>query len=59
MTRKLKVASIGEHRNKNHTAQIRLQGKWLVSAGIIPNTHVFITNPKPGILIIHSEGEYR
>lgn len=48
----LKVASIGENRKKRLKAQIRLQGKWLVAAGLIPETHVEVTNPQVGVLIL-------
>lgn len=48
----LKIASIGEHRKLNQKAQVRLEGKWLVRAGLIPEKFVEITNPKPGILIL-------
>lgn len=50
--RVLKVASVGENRKKNLKAQIRLEGKWLLVAGIPPESHVLVTNPKPGVLIL-------
>jgi hypothetical protein len=31
---------------------IRLQGKWMLRAGVLPNRHVKITNPNPGTLMI-------
>ncbi len=52
MKRVLKIVSVGEHRKKNLKAQIRLEGKWLVTAGLIPERHVVITNPQVGVLII-------
>lgn len=52
MKRILKVAAVGEDRKKHLKAQIRLEGKWLVAAGVIPESHVLITNPKPGTLIL-------
>lgn len=39
----LKISSIGEHRKTHTKAQIRLEGKWLVTAGLIPEKHVLIT----------------
>ncbi len=52
MKRILKVASVGEHRRLNQKAQVRLEGKWLVKAGITPEKFVEVTNPRPGILIL-------
>jgi hypothetical protein len=48
----IKIASVGEHRRLNRKAQIRLEGMWLVKAGLTPEKHVEITNPKPGVLIL-------
>lgn len=52
MKRVLKVASVGENRRENLKAQIRLEGKWLLVAGIPPESYVVVTNPKPGVLIL-------
>lgn len=51
----LKISSIGEHRKTHTKAQIRLEGKWLVTAGLIPEKHVLITNPRPGVLVLHMQ----
>ena len=52
--RTLKVQDVGDYFRKEVTPQIRLQGKWLLAAGLKPETHVRITNPQPGVLIIKS-----
>lgn len=48
----LKVLNIGDRYRKEVTPQIRLQGKWLLNAGIRPGSHVQITNPHIGELVI-------
>ncbi|MHC1740150.1 MAG: hypothetical protein AB9897_03450 [Anaerolineaceae bacterium] len=50
--RVLKIISVGEFRKKHLKAQIRLEGKWLVTAGLIPDTYVEVTNPQAGVLIL-------
>lgn len=50
----LKVWNIGDRYRKEVTPQIRLQGNWLLNAGIRPDTHVQITNPRNGELVIKS-----
>lgn len=50
--RLLKVVEIGDFWAKKTIPSIRLQGKWIQRAGILPNHHVCITNPEPGILMI-------
>lgn len=55
MQRILKVISVGENRKQLTKAQIRLEGKWLVTAGLIPEKHVLITNPKPGVLVLQMQ----
>lgn len=52
MKRILKVASVGEQRRLNQKAQVRLQGKWLVTAGMTPEKYVEISNPRKGILVL-------
>ena len=52
--RTLKVQDIGDRYRKTVIPQVRIQGKWLVGSGLQPNTHVRITNPYPGVLIIKS-----
>ena len=54
MPRVLKVRNIGDRYWKEVTPQIRLQGKWLLNTGIRPGTHVHITNPRKGELVIKS-----
>jgi len=50
--RTLKVQDAGDYFRKEVKPQIRLQGKWLLAAGLKPETHVRITNPQPGVLIV-------
>ena len=52
MKRVLKIASVGENRKLNRKAQIRLEGLWLVKAGLTPEKHVEVTNPRKGVLIL-------
>ena len=51
--RVLKVVEIGDFWAKRTMPSIRLQGKWMLRAGVPPNRHVQITNPSPGTLVIH------
>ena len=50
----LKVRNIGDRYWKEVIPQIRLQGKWLLNTGIRPDTHVHLTNPRKGMLVITS-----
>lgn len=50
--RVLKVVEIGDFWAKRTMPSIRLQGKWMLHAGVLPNHHVQITNPSPGVLLI-------
>ena len=50
----LKVRNIGDRYRKEVTPQIRLQGKWLLNTGIRADSHVQITNPRDGELVIKS-----
>ena len=50
--RVLKVVEIGDFWAKRTMPSIRLQGKWMLRAGVLPNRHVQITNPSPGVLQI-------
>jgi hypothetical protein len=50
--RVLKVVEIGDFWARRTMPSIRLQGKWMLKAGVLPNHHVQITNPRPGILMI-------
>lgn len=50
----LKALYIVDHYQKQVTQQTRLQGKWLLYAGIRPDSQVQITNPRFGELVIKS-----
>jgi hypothetical protein len=50
--RVLKVVEIGDFWAKRTMPSIRLQGKWMLRAGVLPNHYVQITNPSPGVLLI-------
>lgn len=50
--RVLKVVEIGDFWAKRTMPSIRLQGKWMLHAGVLPNRFVQITNPIPGVLLI-------
>lgn len=50
--RTMKVSEIGDFWAKRTMPSIRLQGKWMLRAGILPNRYVQISNPSPGILMI-------
>jgi hypothetical protein len=50
--RVLKVIEMGDFWAKRTMPSIRLQGKWMLRAGVLPNHHVQITNPSPGTLLI-------
>ena len=52
-SRVLKVAEIGDFWRKRTTPAIRLQGKWMAQAGLLPNRYVQVFNPCPGVLVIH------
>lgn len=44
--------SFRKHPNK---AQIRLKGKWIMEAGLQPDSYVTVSNPEPGTLIIKTK----
>lgn len=48
----LKVRNAGDRYRKEVIPQIRLQGKWLLNTGIRPDSHVQITTPRIGELVI-------
>jgi hypothetical protein len=52
MPRILKVEAFGDYPKKCLKAQIRLQGLWLIHAGVPPESHVEVTNPQKGILVL-------
>ena len=49
----LKVEEVGDHYRGWVVPRIRLKGKWLSRAGILPNRHVRVSNPQPGVLVVH------
>ena len=48
----LKVEEVGDFWRDRTKPRIRLKGKWLMNAGIHPNSHVEVENPQPGVLVI-------
>ena len=50
--RKLKVQDVGDYYRKEVIPQIRLQGKWLLDAGLQPDKQVQVSNPQPGVLVV-------
>lgn len=48
----LKVEEVGDFWRKNTKPRIRLKGKWMIKAGILPNNYVQVSNPQPGVLIL-------
>ena len=48
----LKVLEVGDFWRRKTKPQLRLQGIWMARAGIVPNHHVRIDNPQPGVLVI-------
>ena len=50
--RKLTVQDTGDYFRKEVKPQVKLQGKWLLNAGLKPGHQVHITNPQPGVLIV-------
>ena len=48
----LKVEEVGDFWRKRTVPRIRLKGKWLAQAGILPNRHVQVESPHPGVLIL-------
>jgi len=56
-TRILKVSEVGDFYRKHTWPYLRLMGLWLFRAGIHPNRHVRIENPKPGVLVIRLADE--
>jgi hypothetical protein len=55
--RVLKVCETGNFYRKHTWPYLRLMGFWLMRAGIYPNTHVRIENPRPGVLVIKTQDE--
>lgn len=48
----LKVTNIGDGYRKEVVPKIRLEGKWLLAAGITPESHVEVINSNVGELIL-------
>ena len=51
----LKVVEGWDYARDQVIPQVRLQGKWLQTAGLIPGKHVEVSNPIPGILILRMQ----
>lgn len=52
IARTLKVHDSGDPYRKDVKPQIRLEGKWLLRAGVVPEDRVEVLNPRPGILVL-------
>lgn len=52
ISRTLKVLDSGDPFRKDVKPQIRLEGKWLLKAGVVPEDRVEVLNPSPGILVL-------
>ena len=52
-TRILKVEEVGDFWRKQTMPRIRLKGKWVAKAGILPNRYVKVASPQTGVLILH------
>ena len=50
--RTLKVHDVGDFYRKEVVPKVNLKGKWLLGAGLQPDTCVLVTNPQPGVLIL-------
>lgn len=50
----LKVNDSGDHYRKEVKPQIRLEGKWLLKAGLVPEDRVEVLNPQPGTLVLRT-----
>lgn len=53
----LKVEEVGDFWRKITKPRIRLKGKWMLKAGILPNNYVQISNHQPGVLILQMVDE--
>ncbi len=49
----LKVEEIGDFWRKQTVPRIRLKGKWLAKAGILPNHYGEVESPHSGVLILN------
>ncbi len=50
--RRLKVEEVGDKWTTGKFSRIRLKGKWLTKAGLLPNERVVVTSPKMGVIVI-------
>ena len=50
----LKVQDSGDHYRKQVRPQIRLEGAWLLKAGLVPEDRIEVTNPRPGMLVLRT-----
>ena len=50
--RVLKIEEVGDFYRNRTNSQIRLKGKWLAQAGMLPNRYVQVENPQNGVLVI-------
>ena len=50
----LKVHDNGDHYRREIKPQIRLEGKWLLKAGLVPEDRVEVLNPRPGMLVLRT-----
>ena len=52
--RVLKVLDSGDPYRKDVKPHIRLEGKWLLKAGVVPEDRIEVSNPQPGILVLRT-----
>lgn len=52
--RVLKVQDSGDPYRKEIKPHIRLEGKWLLKAGVVPEDRIEVSNPQPGILVLRT-----
>jgi hypothetical protein len=48
----LKVERVGDFFREKTVPLIRLRGKWLQAAGMLPESHIIVENPEKGIIIL-------
>ena len=51
-TRVLKIEEVGDFYHQRTHPCLRLKGQWLAGAGLFPNHHVRVENPRPGVLVV-------
>jgi len=52
--RVLKVQDSGDPYRKEVKPNIRLEGKWLLKAGVAPEDRIEVLNPQPGMLVLRT-----